>query len=131
VTIAQPSGDYRQILGMFDIFVSTSRREGLGIFCLEAMARRKPVVAFGVGGVFQYLRDGANGILVPEIDSEALADGIERLVERPDLRQRFGEKALQTVKERFSVERSIDATLEFYAQVLERTAEMRLLGGRR
>jgi glycosyltransferase involved in cell wall biosynthesis len=126
VTIAQPSGDYRQILGMFDIFVSTSQREGLGIFSLEAMARRKPVVAFGVGGVFQYLRDGANGILVPDIDSDALAEGIERLIERPDLRRRFGEKALQTVSERFSLTAAVDATLEFYRQVLQRTDELRL-----
>ncbi len=124
VTIAQPSGDYRQILGMFDIFVSTSQREGLGIFCLEAMAQRKPVVAFGVGGVFQYLRDGANGIMVPELDSDALAEGIKRLIEREDLRRRFGEKGLQTVRERFSIDRCVDATLEFYAAVLQRTEEL-------
>lgn len=131
VTIAQPSGDYRKILGMFDIFVSTSRKEGLGIFCLEAMAHAKPVVAFGVGGVFQYLRDGANGILVPELDSGALAEGIERLIDRADLRERFGLKALQTVRERFPLQQCVDATLAFYSAVLERADDSRLLRTRK
>lgn len=130
-TIAQPSGDFRKILGMFDIFVSTSRREGLGIFCLEAMAHAKPVVAIGVGGVFQYLRDGANGILVPEHESSALAEGIERLIERSDLRERFGAKALQTVRERFPIEACVNETIAFYGEVLERAAELSLMRARK
>lgn len=59
--------------------VVPSRREGLGIVALEAMAVGRPVIASRVGGLVETVEDGVDGILVPPDDPAALADAIRRL----------------------------------------------------
>lgn len=61
-----------------DLFVMSSREEGLGSSILDAMARGVPVVATSAGGIPDLLADGA-GLLVPPTDPAALAAGVERL----------------------------------------------------
>jgi glycosyltransferase involved in cell wall biosynthesis len=59
--------------------VVPSRREGLGIVALEAMAVGRPVIASAVGGLVETVEDGHDGILVPADDPAALAAAIRRL----------------------------------------------------
>jgi glycosyltransferase involved in cell wall biosynthesis len=59
--------------------VVPSRREGLGIVALEAMAVGRPVIASRVGGLVETVEDGVDGILVPPEDPAALAAAIGRL----------------------------------------------------
>jgi glycosyltransferase involved in cell wall biosynthesis len=59
--------------------VVPSRREGLGLVALEAIARGRPVIASRVGGLTEVVTDGADGILVPAGDAAALADAIRCL----------------------------------------------------
>lgn len=59
--------------------VVPSRREGLGIVAVEAMALGRPVIASAVGGLVETVEDGVDGILVPPDDPAALRAAIERL----------------------------------------------------
>jgi glycosyltransferase involved in cell wall biosynthesis len=59
--------------------VVPSRREGLGIVALEAMAVGRPVVASRVGGLVETVEDGVDGILVPPDDPAALREALRRL----------------------------------------------------
>lgn len=59
--------------------VVPSRREGLGLVALEAMAHGRPVVASRVGGLVEVVQDGADGLLVEPGDEGALADALMRL----------------------------------------------------
>jgi glycosyltransferase involved in cell wall biosynthesis len=59
--------------------VVPSRREGLGIVAVEAMALGRPVIASAVGGLVETVEDGVDGILVPPGDPGALRAAIERL----------------------------------------------------
>ena len=57
--------DISAITAELDIAVLPSLREAQGISILEAMARRKPVVATAVGGIPEVVADGVSGFLVP------------------------------------------------------------------
>ncbi|MDO5737288.1 MAG: glycosyltransferase, partial [Propionibacteriaceae bacterium] len=65
--------DVRDLMAAADIFVMGSAHEGLPVVIMEAFAAGLPVVATGVGGVPQQVRDGQEGFLVPAGDPESLA----------------------------------------------------------
>jgi len=57
--------------------------EGFGMVALEAAAWGTPTVAYAVGGVVDAVADGVSGFLVPPGDSEAFAEAVLGLIERP------------------------------------------------
>jgi glycogen synthase len=63
--------------------------EPWGIVPLEAMAFGRPVVATGLGGSGEYLRDGKNCLLVAPSDPSALAAAVRRLAADAGLRERL------------------------------------------
>lgn len=82
--------------------VVSSRYEGFSMVILEAMSCGVPVVSFDCPhGPRNIIRNGEDGILVEHLNTEALADGICRMIENPDIRKAMGEKAKENVK-RFS-----------------------------
>jgi glycosyltransferase involved in cell wall biosynthesis len=112
--------DVAAITGELDIAVLPSLREAQGISILEAMARRRPVVASAVGGIPEVLTDGVDGILVPPADPAALADALARLSRSPSLRERIGEAGYRTVAERFSIDAQVRAIQVVYDEELSR-----------
>lgn len=75
--------------------VLPSRREGMGRVVVEAFCRGRAVVGTRGGGIEDLVRDGENGLLVPQDDVAALADALVRLLSTGDLAQRlaFGARA--------------------------------------
>lgn len=63
--------------------------EPWGLVPLEAMARRRPVVATGRGGSSEYLRDGANCLLFEAGDARSLVDAVSSLGADSELRARL------------------------------------------
>ncbi len=104
VHIVPPAIDYRKILSGFHLLFSPARKEGLGIFSLEAMAVGKPVVAAAVEGVFANIRDGMTGLLAEPENEEDMASKILELLERPGLARALGENARELVKAEFNLE---------------------------
>ena len=74
-----------------DVFVHVARTEGLPQVLAEAQAAGLPIVATDVGGVRAGLGDGAEALLVPPNDPEALAAAITRVASDGDLRAIFRE----------------------------------------
>jgi len=73
-----------------DIFVLSSRYEGLPMAVLEAMACGVPVVATDCkSGPREILQDGKYGLLVPVEDEVALSEGILKLLKDKSLRENF------------------------------------------
>ncbi len=89
--------------------------EPFGMIGLEAMRFGRPVVAFHVGGIPDWLTHEGTGFLVPEQDIDGFAQALERLLMNTDLAQAMGRKGYEHVKSHFSFESYI-AQLE---QVLE------------
>jgi len=90
--------DFASLVAEVDVFVLPSLSEGLPNALLEAMAASRPVVATGVGGVTDLLRDGDNGLEVAPADSGALAAAVLRLVSDSGLARRLGQSARATVE---------------------------------
>jgi glycosyltransferase involved in cell wall biosynthesis len=73
---------------------------------LEAMAMSLPVVSTPVGAIPEIVDNGANGLLVPPMDAEALAAAVERLLGDPELCERLGAAARTKIEERFDISRN-------------------------
>jgi trehalose synthase len=92
------------------VVLQKSKREGFGLTVTEAMWKGTPVIGGDVGGIRYQIEDGENGYLVSSI--EEAADRIVKLVQDEDLRQRMGEKAHQTVREKFLMIRLVEQHLD-------------------
>lgn len=92
-----------EIVSLFDVYVSSSLEEGLGIANIEAMALRRPIVATRVGGVPELIDDGVSGILVPPKDPDSIARSILDILGDDELAVKLGENAARQYKERFEL----------------------------
>lgn len=88
-----------------DIFVLPSQFEGLSNSLIEAMACGLPVIATQVVGTSEVIHDGYNGILVPYMDSSALAHAILFLCTHPDIARELGKEAAATVRSHYRLDR--------------------------
>jgi glycosyltransferase involved in cell wall biosynthesis len=102
------------------VAVLPSLREAQGISILEAMARRRPVVASAVGGIPEVITSGVDGLLVPPADAPALGDALVALLRDPALRDRIGEAGYRTVAERFSIDAQVRRIEAVYDEDLAR-----------
>lgn len=100
----------------FDVFVSSSRSEGLSLSFLEAMATARPIVATCSGGAEEGIEPEVSGVLVPIEDPPALAAALERVLADCELRVRLGCAARKRAVESFS----LDATVRQYGELYEK-----------
>lgn len=77
-------------------------RDGLPMTVLEAMALGTPVIATGVTGLPEVLRDGETGLMIPENDPPALATAVATLLDDP------GQRDLLTGAARAVIEQDFD-----------------------
>ncbi len=106
------------IAGVFTLFLSTSRVEGLGTALMEALAYGVPVVAPRVGGIPEVVRHRETGWLVDSWRTEDFVAALRRLLEDAEERRRLAEAARRDIPARFSANRMVDATVEVYREVL-------------
>ena len=85
---------------------------------LEAMARGKPVIATGVGGVDSIVTDGETGIVVPPSDSERLAERILEVLREPGMARRIGEAGREVVRTHFRVDQMVARTAALYRDIV-------------
>ena len=113
-----PISEVPAFLTTLDLAVLSSRAEGMPNAIMEYMAMRLPIVATNVGGVPELIRDGLDGLLVP-VDSMALATGMARLLDQPDLAKRLAYSAHQRIDSSFSMHLTAQRWAGWYESLLE------------
>jgi L-malate glycosyltransferase len=101
-----------RLISEADLFVMSSREEGLGTTVLEAMALGIPVASTTAGGLPEMLGEGA-GLLVPPGEPTGLAEAVERLVRDPVTRAAVVARA-SAVIQRFTAARMADEMASVY-----------------
>ncbi len=102
-------------LGNADLFVLASRREGLGVALIEALATGLPAVATKSGGPEGILRVGQGELVRPD-DATALAEGISRALENMG---RYDRRAIaESARQRFGAESVARSLTRLYEEVL-------------
>jgi glycosyltransferase involved in cell wall biosynthesis len=106
--------DVPRYLGLMDVLVHLSRREGLARALPQALAAGKPVVAFDCDGAREVCFDGETGLLLSPGDRVGLQERLLRLAQDPALRARLGSQGRAFVREAFSIERMVDQLHDLY-----------------
>ena len=82
--------DVLEIYKISDIFIFPSKREGLSVSLMEAMAFGLPVLASNIRGNYDLIDEGLGGELVEPKDPEGLANKINKLLDKQSLMNSFG-----------------------------------------
>jgi glycosyltransferase involved in cell wall biosynthesis len=102
-----------QFYSLLDIYVLSSRAEGLGTSLIEAGACGCALVASDCGGPLDFIDDGHNGFIFPVEDDEMLYRIVGGLLEDDDKRLRAAKNFAATV-ERYDVDHVCDQVVSQY-----------------
>jgi glycosyltransferase involved in cell wall biosynthesis len=104
----------RLLLASGDIFVFPSRREGMGLAPMEAMAVGTPVIITRLPGITDLASiEGKTGLYVKPGDIHSLKWAMEWLAEHPQIRKRMGCQSVHHVRHQFGWQRHIDNWVAF------------------
>ncbi len=109
--------DVADYLAAADIGVLASHEEGFSNAVLEGMAAGLPMVVTDVGGNAEAVVDGDCGRVVPARAPEALAAAVLELALSAELRSRYGMRARERVRQRFSEQRCVQLYLDLYSNL--------------
>lgn len=109
--------DVPRIMKAMDLYVLTSRNEGLGMGVVEAMAAGRPVVATGVGGVPTAVVDRVTGLLVPPGRPDEIADAIAIILSNPSMAEGMGRAGRERARA-YSVEAMTRAYIDLYKELI-------------
>ena len=109
--------DVADILPAFDVFLITSRTEGLPRALLESLAAGVPVVSTNVGGIHELINDGRNGYLSDEGDIDSLAADVNRILDFPGRTKEMMAHVDEDI-EPFSAKRMVSDLYSLYTRLI-------------
>ncbi len=86
---------------------------------IEAMSCGTPVIGSNICAIPEAIENGKNGILIPPMDEEAIADAVLQLLEDENYTKRLGGNARKTVLKKFAWDNIIKLMIEVYEGVIE------------
>ncbi len=112
--------DLTQFYSESDVYLNTSKHEGIPMSVLEAMSAGLPIVAPAVGGLPEVVQDGTEGFLVRDRSVDAFSAYCVRLVRDSRLRDQMGAAALNRVRKKFSTKVMVQNYFDLYSRTVSR-----------
>lgn len=107
-----------------DIYMMSSRFEGLPIALLEAMSMECAIVSTKAGGVVEVVRHETDGLLCEVADLQLLAEHVKNLVRDPGLRNRLQLSARKRVEQEFSLRSMVNQLEDIYQGTLKKKTDL-------
>ena len=112
-----PPGAVPALVGVMDALVHLSLREGLPRALPQALAAAKPVVAYDCDGAREVCLENETGFLLRPGDLAGLKNRVLQLASDPALRETFGRRGQNFVRQNFSVEGMVDGIYHLYQKL--------------
>lgn len=110
--------DVAELLQVMDVFVLTSRYEGMPNAVMEAMAAGRPCVTTDAGGSGELVVHGNTGFVAPIGDATQVAGYVLTLLDNPELRHSMGEAGKSRIRREFGVDRMVQSVQDRYERLL-------------
>jgi glycosyltransferase involved in cell wall biosynthesis len=117
-TFAGYQPEPERMLRAMDLFVLTSRHEGLPLALLEAWAAGLAVVSSNVGAIPNTILHGISGMLFKSGDVQALTETLERLLDAPWIISQLGRRGRARVELHYSLKGMADSYHQHYCQLV-------------
>jgi glycosyltransferase involved in cell wall biosynthesis len=112
-----PPAEVASYVGIMDVLVHLSRREGLARALPQALAAGKPVIAYDCDGAGEVCVENETGFLLRPGDLAALKLRLTELAAAPAMRDQLGERGRRMVRERFGVEQMVNELQQLYVRL--------------
>ena len=109
--------DVNEFYKMADVFAFPSKREGLGLAALEAMASGLPLVTSNKNGINDYAENELTGYMCSPEDISSFSEAILKLYKNTELREIFSVYNIEKVKG-FSQKKTDEIMLKLYKDIL-------------
>lgn len=120
-----PPDQVCRYVGLMDVLVHLSRREGLARALPQALAASRPVVAYDCDGASEVCIHGRTGFLIPPGNRTALKERLRLLSRDVGLRQQLGRQGRELVQDGFPVARMIRDLHTLYLRLQNRNSARR------
>ena len=111
--------DVKNLLQVTDLFLMPSLDEGLPMALLEAMAMGKAMVVTPVGAIPSVIDNMRDGVFVPKMSVQELAEVIVDLIENSEKMDTIGQNARKKVVQKFSSEVMTSGYLKIYKDMIK------------
>jgi glycosyltransferase involved in cell wall biosynthesis len=108
-----------EVLPTLDIFLMTSKEEGLGTSLLDAMACKVPIVATHAGGIPEIVIHQKTGLVSPIGDDSKLSKELLYLIAHPEKKDELISNAFEMVHNNFHKKITAQQTFEAYQGALQ------------
>lgn len=105
--------DIKELLKAADIFLFTSKQEGLARSLMEAMASKLPCVVSKIRGNTELIQNNINGFLCESIDE--YVSSIQKIMQSPEIADEFKQKSFDHLSN-FSISKVIDCLVDVYSE---------------
>jgi glycosyltransferase involved in cell wall biosynthesis len=112
-----PPNEVARYVGIMDCVTHLSSREALSRALPQALAAAKPIVAYDFDGADEICLENETGFLVRTGEIETVVDKILLIAKNPELREKFGARGQNFVRENFSVEKMVNDQYNIYLKL--------------